>query len=77
MKNTVVDDKERVMGYVVMEGEVLDNYARFEVKSKVEENRVVWTVEYEKANPTVPNPDGYAKLVVDITKALDAHILTS
>ncbi|KAI3462611.1 hypothetical protein Pfo_019274 [Paulownia fortunei] len=76
VKTEAINDAERSITFVALEGEILNLYLSFKVKLTVSHGYVLFCFEFEKANDCVPNPDIYAKLAVEITKGLDLYLLT-
>ncbi|KAL8034737.1 hypothetical protein ABFX02_12G048800 [Erythranthe guttata] len=75
VKTEEINDKERSIAFVALEGEVKKEYNSFVARVTVGDGSVTWCLEFEKANDSVPNPDDYAQLFVEITKGLDSHLL--
>ncbi|KAI3462610.1 hypothetical protein Pfo_019273, partial [Paulownia fortunei] len=75
VKTEAINDAERSITFVALEGDILNLYISFKVKLTVSDGFVLFCFEFEKANDWSPNPDIYAKLAVGITKGLDLYLL--
>nr|XP_043625237.1 kirola-like [Erigeron canadensis] len=74
-----VDDENHKIVFKVIEGEVLKDYNAFTSTHHVEDRGgkrlVTWTVDFEKLNPSVPDPSPYMEWLSSFTKDMDAYIL--
>ncbi|KAJ9708437.1 hypothetical protein PVL29_000465 [Vitis rotundifolia] len=81
LKETVesVDDENKLITFKVLDGEIMNHFKSFksnlQVKAKDEGSLVKWTLEYEKVNEDVPNPDAYLEFAVNVTKDIESHHL--
>ena len=81
LKETVesVDDENKIIIFKVLEGEITKHFKIFkshlQVKAKDQGSLVKWTIEYEKVNEDVPNPDAYLEFAVNVTKDIESHHL--
>lgn len=75
----VIDEANKLVKFKVIEGDLMEIYNTFyfivHVDTKGENNIVTWTLEYEKKNPTVPDPETLMELVIHITKDIETHHL--
>ncbi|XP_057960807.1 MLP-like protein 43 [Malania oleifera] len=80
-EKVVVDEKNRMVTLVVVEGDPLKYYKAYSVILKVipkgEGGIAKWTLEYEKLNEDAPDPHAYLDLALNITRDLDASLLTA
>ncbi|PIN14810.1 hypothetical protein CDL12_12560 [Handroanthus impetiginosus] len=76
VKTEAINEDEKSITFIPIEGEIMRIYTTFVAKVTVGDGYVMWSIEYEKANDSVPNPDSYAKLAAQITKGLDAYLCT-
>ncbi|XP_051114404.1 kirola-like [Andrographis paniculata] len=76
MKVVELDDEEKSITFDVLEGDLLQMYSSFKVRVSASEGCATWSIEFEKLNEAVPNPDIYTKVADGLTKLLDAYLLT-
>ncbi|KAI3516634.1 hypothetical protein L1887_15557 [Cichorium endivia] len=74
------DEKNKSITYTPVEGDaMLQIYkslkAHLLVSENGENNSVTWTLEYEKINEHVPDPDALLDLADKITKVIESHLL--
>ncbi|KAH0450225.1 hypothetical protein IEQ34_020917 [Dendrobium chrysotoxum] len=78
-KIEVADDANKLVSYSVIEGEILSYYKSFrptlQVLSKGDGAVVKWSVEYEKLNEEVPDPELIQEMAIQTFKELDAYLL--
>ncbi|KAH6819465.1 hypothetical protein C2S51_003068 [Perilla frutescens var. frutescens] len=77
MKAEVVDDGEKSIKYVAVEGDVLEIYKSFGAKLDVNEGLAKLSIEYEKATPIAPSPDLYASVAATVFTLLDDYLLVN
>ncbi|KAK6152835.1 hypothetical protein DH2020_012474 [Rehmannia glutinosa] len=77
VKTETINDEERSITFVILEGDVMQLYTSFKAKVTVSDGTVTWCLEFEKANDLAPNPDQYAAVAVEVTKGLDLYLLTN
>ncbi|GAB2220516.1 hypothetical protein Droror1_Dr00008176 [Drosera rotundifolia] len=74
-----VDEEKKVVGYSVVEGELLNFFKSFKAKvgvaPKGDGSLVTWTCDYEKANEEVPAPELFKDFAVKTFHDLDAYLL--
>ncbi|PIN19724.1 hypothetical protein CDL12_07589 [Handroanthus impetiginosus] len=76
VRTEAVNEGEKSVTFKTIEGDVMQIYTTFITKVTVGDGYVIWTIEYEKANDTAPIPDNYTTLAAEITKGLDAYLLS-
>ncbi|PWA55802.1 hypothetical protein CTI12_AA395780 [Artemisia annua] len=63
----------------VLEGEIMQIYKRIAANVRADQNGgnclVTWTVEYEKINEDVPDPDSIIDIAYNLTKDIETHHL--
>ncbi|KAF2295410.1 hypothetical protein GH714_032799 [Hevea brasiliensis] len=69
-----MDDARKTFVFDVVEGDVLKVYKSFKAKVEIGSDCVKWTLEYEKTNNDIPNPDAYLGLAAKISKGIDVHL---
>ncbi|KAI0491936.1 hypothetical protein KFK09_026199 [Dendrobium nobile] len=78
-KIEVADEANKLVSYSVIDGEILIYYKRFrptlQVLSKGDGTVVKWSVEYEKLNEEVPDPELIQAMATQTFKELDAYLL--
>ncbi|KAI0491935.1 hypothetical protein KFK09_026198 [Dendrobium nobile] len=78
-KIEVDDDANKLVSYSVIEGDILSYYTSFrptlQVLSKGDGAVVKWSVEYEKLNEEVPDPELIQAMATQTFKELDAYLL--
>ncbi|KAK6152836.1 hypothetical protein DH2020_012475 [Rehmannia glutinosa] len=77
VKTEAINDEEKSISFVILEGDIMELYKSFKAKVTVGDGTAMWCLEFEKANDSAPNPDQYATLAVEITKGLDLYLLNS
>ncbi|KAI5677874.1 hypothetical protein M9H77_08824 [Catharanthus roseus] len=74
-----IDDEKKSVTFKVVEGYLLELYKSFrntvQVDTKGENNLVTWTMEYEKLNENVPEPNTLMDLCLSMTKDIETHHL--
>ncbi|CAN6448615.1 unnamed protein product [Victoria cruziana] len=82
-KVLVADEENKTVSYTVVDGEILSFFKVFTPTVKVLPSddgkacKVVWDVEYEKANDEVGEPTMIQEFAVNTLKALDEHVLAA
>ncbi|MBA0846336.1 hypothetical protein Goshw_000672 [Gossypium schwendimanii] len=74
-----VDDENRTMVFKMVEGQILNYYKSwrsiFNITPMGEGSLVKWTMEFEKQNENIPDPDKYISYMMCLTKNIDAYLL--
>ncbi|KAF7827664.1 MLP-like protein 28 [Senna tora] len=76
-----IDGKNNKMTFKVIEGDLLKDYKSFKfilhVTPQEEKGSIAhWTLEYEKLKDHIPDPHTLLQLVTDVSKDIDAHLIT-
>eukprot|EP00262_Sarcandra_glabra_P011091 TRINITY_DN26796_c0_g1_i1.p1 TRINITY_DN26796_c0_g1~~TRINITY_DN26796_c0_g1_i1.p1 ORF type:complete len:169 (+),score=45.42 TRINITY_DN26796_c0_g1_i1:50-508(+) len=78
-KIVAADETNKVVSYSVVEGEIVNFYknlvATLQITPKGDGHLAKWSVEYEKANEEVPDPDMIQEMAVKTFNDLDAYLL--
>ncbi|KAJ7954247.1 MLP-like protein [Quillaja saponaria] len=73
------DDENKIITYIVFEGDLLKHYNSYKVTLQVTPKGAVglvrWSWEYEKLNDDAPEPIKYLEFLVNITKKIEAHLI--
>lgn len=74
-----VDEEDMTITFNVIQGDVLRFYKSFKAKLQVIRmhkgiSSAEWTVEFEKANGSAPDPEHYVDFAVKMSKGLDAYL---
>ncbi|KAF8040171.1 hypothetical protein BT93_B2409 [Corymbia citriodora subsp. variegata] len=78
-----VDDENKSITFNIMEGDILKEFKSFkstgQATAKADGNgsTVKWTIDYEKLNESVAEPNSYTNAVIKITKDVDGHLLNA
>ncbi|CAI9091554.1 OLC1v1026614C1 [Oldenlandia corymbosa var. corymbosa] len=83
MKNKVeaIDDAKRSSRYRAMDGELLAMYKTFAITYQVDtdgeggKSLVTWTIEYEKINESIPDPNAMMELCINATRNFESYQL--
>ncbi|KAK2981447.1 hypothetical protein RJ640_001961 [Escallonia rubra] len=74
-----VDEKNKILIFRVVEGDLLELYKSFvitlHVDTKAANNLVTCTFEYEKRSEDVEDPNSLMDFVVNLTKDIETHHL--
>ncbi|MBA0670179.1 hypothetical protein Goklo_025165 [Gossypium klotzschianum] len=74
-----VDDENKTMAFKMVEGQILNYYKSwrsiFNITPMGEGSLVKWTMEFEKQNENIPDPDKYISYMMCLTKNIDAYLL--
>ncbi|GJT16959.1 kirola-like protein [Tanacetum coccineum] len=74
-----IDEAKKSVTLKVLEGDLLELYKNFFLHIHVDtnglEHLVTWTVEYEKLNPSNPDPDSLMDFYRKVTKDIETHHL--
>lgn len=78
-KVEVADDANKLVSYSVIDGEMVNLYKTFKPTLQVTPNGdgslVNWSLEFEKVNAEVPEPDLILETAVETFKDLDEYLL--
>lgn len=73
---TDFDEGKKSVTFKVVEGDLMDLYKTFVIHIQADkhgsDNIVTWTVEYEKLNPNVPDPDTLMEFYEKVTRDIEA-----
>ncbi|KAL7609051.1 hypothetical protein Lser_V15G11078 [Lactuca serriola] len=73
-----VDDESHKIVYKVIEGPVLEFYnpviLTFSTEDKGDKKLVIWTMEFEKVNASLPDPTHYLDLLCAVVEDVDGHL---
>ncbi|KAL3501899.1 hypothetical protein ACH5RR_036348 [Cinchona calisaya] len=74
-----VDEEKRSVTYKVIEGHLLESYKTLSITIQAdihgESNLVTWTIDYEKLNETIPDPNKLIDSALKVTKEIETHYL--
>ncbi|KAK1423128.1 hypothetical protein QVD17_18423 [Tagetes erecta] len=74
-----INESKKSITFEVLEGDVLEQYKTFishvQVDKHGSNNLVSWTVEYEKLNPNIPDPDTFMEICKQMAKDIETHHL--
>ncbi|KAL7607726.1 MLP-like protein 31 [Lactuca sativa] len=74
-----VDDELPKISFKLIEGDILKVYNSFintlTTKYVGDKKFVIWTIEFEKADASIPDPTSYLDLLCGIAGNMDAHFL--
>ncbi|XP_027100313.2 kirola [Coffea arabica] len=74
-----IDEAKRSITFKVIEGDLLELYKTFIITVHVDthgkSNLVTWTLEYEKKNPNIPDPNTLMDFCLHVTKDIETHHL--
>ncbi|KAI6686052.1 hypothetical protein NL676_031965 [Syzygium grande] len=76
-----VDDANKVLTFNVIEGDLMEEFKTFKAivkmtaKSDGRGSLVKWTLDYEKLNEDVADPNAYIDLDAKLTKDTDAYLI--
>ncbi|KAL7609453.1 hypothetical protein Lser_V15G11680 [Lactuca serriola] len=75
-----IDEAKKSITFKALDGsDILEFFKTFVVHVHVDthgsDNLVTWTIEYEKLNPDVPDPDTLLEFFKKVTKDIEAHHL--
>ncbi|XP_022882075.1 kirola-like [Olea europaea var. sylvestris] len=74
-----IDDERKTVTYKVIEGDLAELYKTFKyiiiVDSNGDRSLITWTLEYEKKNENVPDPNTMMALCLALTKDIETHNL--
>lgn len=63
------------MTFELIGGEVTNYYKSFKATMEAQSNMVKWSLEYEKADESVPNPHSHLAFLLNQSKEVDAYLL--
>lgn len=74
-----INKEKKPVTFKMLGGDLLELYKTFLIHVHVDtngsNNLVTWTVEYEKLNPDVPDPDTLMDFYRKVTKDIESHHL--
>ncbi|KAJ7942969.1 Major latex protein domain containing protein [Quillaja saponaria] len=75
-----VDEENKTVSLTAVEGHVLDLYKKYKVNFKVtpktsEGGLMKITVEYEKKNYSIPDPNKYLQFVIHVVQDIDSQLI--
>ncbi|CAI9785454.1 unnamed protein product [Fraxinus pennsylvanica] len=74
-----IDVEKKSVTYRVIEGDLMELYNNFtltiHVDTNGDDNLVTWTLEYEKKNENVPDPNTLMDVCLAVTKDIESHHL--
>ncbi|CAI9096012.1 OLC1v1032072C1 [Oldenlandia corymbosa var. corymbosa] len=74
-----IDEAKKSVRFRVIEGDLMELYKSFVLTVHVdtvgENNLVTWTLEYEKQNESVPDPESLMEFCLQVTKDIETHHL--
>ncbi|KAL7607729.1 hypothetical protein Lser_V15G11081 [Lactuca serriola] len=74
-----IDDELHKIVFKVIEGDILEVYNSMSVifmtKDVGDKKFVIWTIEFEKANASIPDPTSYLDVVCGMAGNMNAHFL--
>ncbi|KAK1423127.1 hypothetical protein QVD17_18422 [Tagetes erecta] len=74
-----INNSKKLLTFEVIGGDLLEQYTTFFIHIQVDKhgsnNLVTWTVEYEKLNPNVPDPDTLMDFYTKVAKDIETHHL--
>ncbi|XP_071703195.1 kirola-like [Rutidosis leptorrhynchoides] len=72
-----IDEEKKSVTFKILEGDLLELYKNFIIHIHVDtnglNNLVTWTVEYEKLNANVPDPNTLLDFYRKVTKDIETH----
>ena len=75
-----IDRENNKITFKVLEGDLLEHYKSFRfiihVVQQKEGSVVHWTMEYEKLKGHIPDPHSLLQLAIEVSKDIDAHLIT-
>ncbi|XVF43615.1 hypothetical protein PTKIN_Ptkin02bG0054300 [Pterospermum kingtungense] len=79
-EKVLVDDANKSVTLIALEGHVMEEFKSYKIIYNVtpkndEGSLVKITLEYEKLNENIPDPNRYLQFLVNLTKDLEAHLL--
>ncbi|KAI7729838.1 hypothetical protein M8C21_013487 [Ambrosia artemisiifolia] len=76
-----INEEKKSVTFEILEGDLLELYKTFVIHVHVDKHGinhlVTWTVEYEKLNSDVPDPDTLMDFYRKVTKDIETHHLKS
>ncbi|KAK4430314.1 Kirola [Sesamum alatum] len=74
-----IDEEKKSVTFNVIDGDLMELYKTFKLTVHVDtngdDNLVTWTIEYEKLNEDVPDPDSVMEFCLSVTKDIEKHHL--
>ncbi|XP_071693979.1 kirola-like [Rutidosis leptorrhynchoides] len=73
-----VDDETHKIVFKVIEGHILEAYKALTITFHIEEEGgkeyIIWTIDFEKVDASVPDPTGYLDVLGACINDIDSHI---
>ncbi len=77
---TEINEEKKLISFKNIEGDLLEIYKYVQITLHVEtsgdDNLVTWTVEYEKLNESVPDPDTLMEMLINVIKDIETGHLS-
>ncbi|KAL3830782.1 hypothetical protein ACJIZ3_019584 [Penstemon smallii] len=74
-----VDEEKKSITFKVVEGDLMELYKAIKLTVHVDtngdDNIVTWTIEYEKLNEDIPDPNTLIQFCINLTKDIENHHL--
>uniref|UniRef100_A0A7N2QZB6 Bet v I/Major latex protein domain-containing protein n=1 Tax=Quercus lobata TaxID=97700 RepID=A0A7N2QZB6_QUELO len=75
VKIEALGNENKLITFAILEGEILNLYTSFKADLQVmDAGYAKWSIEYEKANESAPDPEVYRNFAVMMSKGLDAYL---
>ena len=75
VKIEALGNENKLITFAILEGEILNLYTSFKADLQVmDAGYAKWSIEYEKANESAPEPEVYRNFAVMMSKGLDAYL---
>ncbi|XWS69344.1 hypothetical protein CRYUN_Cryun04dG0171200 [Craigia yunnanensis] len=79
-EKVLVDDANKTVTLIALEGHVMEEFKSYKIVYSVtpksdQSSLVKITLEYEKLNENIPDPNRYLQFIVNLTKDVEAHVL--
>ncbi|OMO99672.1 hypothetical protein COLO4_13150 [Corchorus olitorius] len=81
-EKVLVDDANKSVIFVALEGHVMEEFKSYKIIYKVapktdESSMVKITLDYEKLNENIPDPNKYLQFLVNLVKDIESHLIIS
>ncbi|KAM3281533.1 kirola [Capsicum chacoense] len=70
----VIDPHKKLISWKVIEGDILELYSSFIIKTSCEHQWTTWIFDYEKRTEDTPEPLNILGLILDVTKHIEDHL---